>query len=105
MVQAVTTFVANNLGAQFVLSPPTDLATIFKDMSCRISLVYILSTGSDPMGAFLRFAREMGMSNKVQSISLGQGQGPVAEKLINAATKIGEWVCNETVGLTELLLK
>ena len=28
----------------------------------------------------------------MQSISLGQGQGPVAEKLINAATKIGEWM-------------
>ena len=92
VVQAVTTFVANNLGKKFVESPATDLNTIFKDMSCRTSLVFILSTGSDPMGAFLRFAREMGMSNKVQSISLGQGQGPVAEKLINAATKIGEWV-------------
>lgn len=71
VVQAVTTFVANNLGEQFVESPATDLNTIFKDMSCRTSLVYILSTGSDPMGAFLRFSREMGMTNKVQSISLG----------------------------------
>ena len=44
------------------------------------------------MGAFLRFAREMGMTNKVQSISLGQGQGPVAEKLIHIAVKNGEWV-------------
>lgn len=92
VVQAVTTYVAENLGSQFVVSPATDLNTIFKDMSCRTSLVYILSTGSDPMGAFLRFSREMGMTSKVQSISLGQGQGPVAEKLINAATKIGEWV-------------
>ncbi len=92
VIQAVTTFVANNLGPEFVVSPATDLNTIYKDMSCRTSLVYILSTGSDPMGAFLRFSREMGMNNKVQSISLGQGQGPVAEKLINAATKIGEWV-------------
>ncbi len=44
------------------------------------------------MGAFLRFAREMGMTSKVQSISLGQGQGPVAEKLIQIAIKNGEWV-------------
>ncbi len=92
LIQAVSAFVSNNLGSVFIESPPTDLNTIFKDMSCRTSLVYILSTGSDPMGAFLRFAREMGMNSKVQSISLGQGQGPVAEKLINIAVKNGEWI-------------
>jgi dynein heavy chain len=92
VVQAVTLFVAQNLGQVFVESPATDLNTLYKDMSCRTPLVFILSTGSDPMGSFLRFAKEMAMSNKIQSISLGQGQGPVAEKLINAAIKNGEWV-------------
>lgn len=92
VVQAVTLFVAHNLGQSFVESPPTDLNTLYKDMSNKIPLVFILSTGSDPMGAFLRFAREQGMSAKIQSISLGQGQGPVAERLINTAVKMGEWV-------------
>ncbi|CAF0752073.1 unnamed protein product [Brachionus calyciflorus] len=92
VVQAVTIFVSRNLGQQFVESPATDLNTLYKDMSNRTSLVFILSTGSDPMGAFLRFAKEMGMTNKVQSISLGQGQGPVAEKLIHSAVKSGEWI-------------
>lgn len=92
VVQAVTLFVAQNLGQSFVESPPTDLNTLFKDMSEKIPLVFILSTGSDPMGAFLRFAKEQGMANKIQSISLGQGQGPVAEKLITTAVKMGEWV-------------
>jgi dynein heavy chain len=92
VVQAVTLFVANNLGKTFVESPATNLHTLYKDMSNRIPLVFILSTGSDPMGSFLRFAKEMAMTNKNQSISLGQGQGPVAEKLIAAAIKNGEWV-------------
>lgn len=28
----------------------------------------------------------------VQSISLGQGQGPVAENMVKTATKNGDWV-------------
>lgn len=64
VVQAVTFFVAQNLGQTFVESPPTDLNTLFKDMSNKIPLVFILSTGSDPMGAFLRFAKEQGLLNK-----------------------------------------
>lgn len=39
-----------------------------------------------------RFAKERGMSEKVHSISLGQGQGPVAEKMISHAAKDGDWV-------------
>ncbi len=29
---------------------------------------------------------------RIQAISLGQGQGPVAEKLLSAAFKSGDWV-------------
>lgn len=29
---------------------------------------------------------------RIQAISLGQGQGPVAEKLIATATQSGDWV-------------
>jgi len=29
---------------------------------------------------------------RIQAISLGQGQGPVAEKMIANATKTGDWV-------------
>ena len=32
------------------------------------------------------------LRNRLHAISLGQGQGPVAEKLIGQATKSGDWV-------------
>nr|CAH8871766.1 unnamed protein product [Trichobilharzia regenti] len=55
-------------------------------------LVFILSTGSDPMNQFQKFAKEYGYSERVHSVSLGQGQGPKAEKLIEEASKTGDWV-------------
>ena len=42
----------------------------------------------------LKFANDKAMSgNKFQAISLGQGQGPIATKMINAAIEEGTWVC------------
>ncbi|XP_004388305.1 dynein axonemal heavy chain 6 [Trichechus manatus latirostris] len=92
VVFALTDFVIENLGKRFIETPPVDLATLYQDMSYNTPLIFILSTGSDPMGAFQRFARESGYSERVQSISLGQGQGPIAEKMIKDAMKTGNWV-------------
>ncbi|XP_039708452.1 dynein axonemal heavy chain 6 [Pteropus medius] len=92
VVFALTDFVLENLGKHFIETPPMDLPTLYQDMSCTTPLVFILSTGSDPMGAFQRFARESGYSERVQSISLGQGQGPIAERMIKDAMKLGNWV-------------
>ncbi|XP_045894232.1 dynein axonemal heavy chain 6-like [Micropterus dolomieu] len=92
VVFAATEFVIVSLGKQFVENPPADLANLYNDMSPSTPLIFILSTGSDPMGAFQRFAKERGCLDRVESISLGQGQGPIAEKMIHAALKSGKWV-------------
>lgn len=50
----------------------------------------MLSPGSDPLQALLKFAA---VKNKnPDPISLGQGQGPKAEKLIEQGVKNGDWV-------------
>ncbi|KAF7660832.1 hypothetical protein LDENG_00274280 [Lucifuga dentata] len=92
VVFAATQFVIVSLGKQFVENPPVDLANLYNDMSPSTPLIFILSTGSDPMGAFQRFAKERDFLERVTSISLGQGQGPIAEKIIKEALKIGNWV-------------
>ncbi|XP_016058014.1 PREDICTED: dynein heavy chain 6, axonemal [Miniopterus natalensis] len=92
VVFALTDFVIENLGKRFIETPPMDLPTLYQDMSCNTPLIFILSTGSDPMGAFQRFARDSGYSERLQSISLGQGQGPIAERMIKDAMKSGNWV-------------
>ena len=40
------------------------LSTLYEDMASTIPLVFVLSTGSDPMSAFQRFAKEKGYSER-----------------------------------------
>lgn len=67
VVLAVTEFVIVSLGKTFVENPPVDLATLYADMSPSTPLVFILSTGSDPMGAFQRFAKERGYLDRQET--------------------------------------
>ena len=49
------------------------MASLYEDINNVTPLVFVLSSGSDPMGAFLRFAKEREMLEKFEAISLGQG--------------------------------
>ncbi|ESN90843.1 hypothetical protein HELRODRAFT_194633 [Helobdella robusta] len=85
-------FVKQNLGQAFVESPMTDLPALYNDLSNITPLIFILSPGSDPMSAFLRFVKEREFQDRMQAISLGQGQGPVAKRLLTSSMKYGDWV-------------
>ncbi|KAK9514800.1 hypothetical protein VZT92_025488 [Zoarces viviparus] len=94
IVPAVTKFVTGKLGVKFVQPPPFDLSKSYLDSNCTIPLVFVLSPGADPMASLLKFASDKNMDGaKFQSISLGQGQGPIAAKMISTAMKEGTWVC------------
>jgi hypothetical protein len=41
---------------------------------------------------WISFAEEVGMSARLDSISLGQCQGPIAERKLAASTKSGAWL-------------
>ncbi|KAF2878695.1 hypothetical protein ILUMI_27474 [Ignelater luminosus] len=92
LVFAITEYVRTKLGQTFVESPQVSLQILYQDISNATPLVFVLSTGSDPFGAFQRFATDMGYRERIQAISLGQGQGPVAEKLIETGKVRGDWV-------------
>uniref|UniRef100_A0A8D2L0F3 Dynein axonemal heavy chain 12 n=1 Tax=Varanus komodoensis TaxID=61221 RepID=A0A8D2L0F3_VARKO len=91
---AVTTFVTDKLGKKFVEPPPFDLTKSYLDSNATIPLIFVLSPGADPMASLLKFANDKNMiGNKFQSISLGQGQGPIAAKMIREGMEEGTWVC------------
>ena len=70
---AVQNFIVEKLGRPFIEPPTFNLAKSFKDSSITIPLIFVLSAGSDPIADFMRFAEEMNMSKKLESISLGRG--------------------------------
>ncbi|XP_070246928.1 dynein axonemal heavy chain 12 isoform X4 [Myotis yumanensis] len=91
---AITNYVTDKLGKKFVEPPPFDLTKSYWDSNCTIPLIFVLSPGADPMASLLKFANDKAMTgNKFQAISLGQGQGPIATKMIKAAIEEGTWVC------------
>ncbi|EGD83038.1 dynein heavy chain 2 [Salpingoeca rosetta] len=93
IVPRVYTYVRDNLGARYTEPPTFDLAGSYADSNSCAALIFVLSPGADPMASLLKFAEARGYGgNRTQTISLGQGQGPIAEKLIEEAMKEGTWV-------------
>ena len=76
----------------FVEPPPFDLSACYDDSGVATPLIFVLSSGSDPTRAFYAFAESAGMRSKVEGISLGQGQGVLAARIIEEAMIKGQWV-------------
>ena len=89
--QSLVRYVGQVAGQKFVESPPFDLNRAYMDSCPETPILFLLSPGSDPFGALLRFAESRQV--KIEAISLGQGQAPAALKAVKLARKNGHWVC------------
>ena len=94
LMSGFAVYVGETMGEAFVATPPWKLPEIFPDTSNQVPVVFVLSTGADPTAMLQRFATKQGWApgERMHMISLGQGQGPVAESLIQSASKSGDWV-------------
>ena len=77
VLSAVRAFITANLGADFALPPPFDLAKSFGDSQPSRPLIMLLSPGADPVADIERFAVAQSHPDSPAprvTLSLGQGQ-------------------------------
>ena len=94
LVGAMLEFVKINLGIEYVDIPPLEIAKVFKDTSPNLPLVFILSPGSDPVASLMKLAssKDFNMQDRTHMISLGQGQGVIAEVMLAKSLQKGDWL-------------
>jgi dynein heavy chain len=90
LVPAISNFVVAKIGDYFITPPAFDLGLIFKDSSPSVPLIFILSPGADPLNNLEKYAESK--KKLVVKVSLGQGQGVIAERYIEEGIKKGTWV-------------
>ena len=93
LTAAASSYVASELGVRFLDPPPFDLTQCYKDSTSQTPLIFILSQGSDPVSELHTFAKEMKMSRRFESISLGKN---IVHKVTGA---ISTWKCHALPGI------
>ncbi|KAG5317386.1 DYH2 protein, partial [Pseudoatta argentina] len=88
----IMTYIVRNLGQSFIEPPILDLKAALDDSVGWTPLIFVLSPGVDPTGVLMQLADNQGMTSNFLTLSLGQGQTPIATSMIEIGAKEGFWV-------------
>lgn len=90
---AMKLFVVSVMGEKYVQPPVLDYARIYGQSAPTAPIVCILSPGADPQSDIQTLGDELGFSgHRFKFLALGQGQGPLAEQMLEAGYTRGHWV-------------
>eukprot|EP00762_Andalucia_godoyi_P002660 ANDGO_03360.mRNA.1 Dynein-1-beta heavy chain len=101
MMLQIRRFVISSLGEEFLENFAFTLPEVYSEMSHVTPLLLVMAPGVDPVGKLFKFAEQLGFARKFKSISLGQGQGPVAAALLRDCAKKGEWLLLQNCHLAQ----
>ncbi|XP_043512192.1 dynein axonemal heavy chain 2 [Frieseomelitta varia] len=88
----IASFIVLNLGQRFVEPPVLDLKAVLDDSVAQTPLIFVLSPGVDPTSTLMQLVDSQEMTNHFMTLSLGQGQAPIATRMIEVGAKEGAWV-------------
>lgn len=80
------------MGQNFIDFPTFDLSNIFIESSIYHPILFLLSAGADPVTDIIQYANTMRYDKKMRILSLGQGQGPIAEQALSEGMDKGYWI-------------
>ena len=94
LITSVNYFISELLGSKFLNNGVPSIGDLYNQSVPTTPIIFILSPGSDPTNQLLRFAKDLrGSTLHMDIVSLGQGQGPRAEELINKSLILkGRWI-------------
>ncbi|CAD8076520.1 unnamed protein product [Paramecium sonneborni] len=102
---ALIKYVEIILGKKYTINYQSTIEDTFNDTDHKTPLLFILSPGNDPLAHIMKFANSKKISSeKLRIISLGQGQGIIAEKAIESGVKSGEWVILQNCHLCKIFM-
>ena len=103
MTEALTIFARDMMGRKYVTSRAFALEMSFEDASSITPVFFILSPGVNPVRDTERLAKKYKVGAELGNfglVSLGQGQEPVAEKIVMEGYLEGSWAFLQNIHLT-----
>jgi len=92
---ALSQFVEKVMGPQYTNQEAFDAAKMYEESGPSTPIFFILFPGYSPSKEIEKLANDLGKTSEngqITIISMGQGQEPIAEGVLDKYTKVGGWV-------------
>jgi len=86
----ISEYVVQKMGKKYLEPPVLNYKKILNQSAPVTPVVFILSPGSDPGREVTKMSDEFGI--RLKPTSMGQGQGPKAEKDLQVGVQRGQWI-------------
>lgn len=100
---SMSMYIEECMGPYYVGSLNVRMEDVFLDADRQTPIIFVLSQGADPTSIIKKLGESKGfiMGDRLRNISLGDKQGPKAERLINEGMEKGNWVMLENCHLAQ----